>query len=78
MTRRKLFRVLLLTLWVYGFAGWVYIVINSEVHPQTLGLQLTHFWKYPHEDTFGAICFAVSFISFFAWNLLRDERKSKN
>ena len=61
-------------LFVFGFAGWVYIVINSEVHPRTLGWQLTHFWKYPHEDTFGAICFAVSLISFFVYNLVKPEK----
>jgi hypothetical protein len=75
MTIRKFFRLLSLTLCVYGFAGWVYIVLNSEIHMQTLGMPLTHFWKYPHEDTFGAICFAVSLISFFVWNLLRQEHK---
>lgn len=75
MNRLKLFRVTMLTGCVYGFAGWVYIAVNAEVHPQTLGLQLTHFWKYPHEDTFGAICFAVSIICFFTYNLVKADKK---
>jgi len=75
MNWRRFWQSLTLTLFVFGFAGWVYIVINSEVHPWTLGMQLTHFWKYPHEDTFGEMCFAVSFVSFFVYNLIKDERK---
>lgn len=77
MDYRKIFQAATLTLVVFSFAGWVYIVINSEVHPWTLGMQLTHFWKYPHEDTFGEICFAVSFISFFVYNLIKDPRAPK-
>lgn len=53
------------TLALYGFAGWVYIALVALVHPHTLGLQLTHFTKLPHEDTFGETCFVVSLISFF-------------
>ena len=73
MTKRHVFRSLFLSLFVFGFAGWVYIVINSELHMQTLGLQLTHFASWPHEDTFGEICFAVSFVSFFFYVLLKPN-----
>ncbi len=59
------------TLAVYGFAGWVYIALVALVHPRTLGLQLTHFASFPHEDTFGETCFVVSLVSFFVYNLLR-------
>lgn len=59
------------TLFVFGFAGWVYIVGNAWIHPNTLSMQLTHFLPYPREDTFGAICFGVSIISFFIWNLIK-------
>jgi hypothetical protein len=59
------------TLALYGFAGWVYIVLVRLVQPQTLGLQLTHFATFPHEDTFGEICFVVSFVSFFIHSVLR-------
>jgi hypothetical protein len=55
--------------------GWVYIVLNSEVHMQTLSLPLTHFLPYPREDTFGALCFALAAFSFFVWNVIREEKK---
>lgn len=77
MKHLTFWRALTLTGTVYGFAGWIYIVINSEVHPWTLGWQLTHFWKYPHEDTFGEICFAVSIVCFFVYNLIRETKPSK-
>jgi hypothetical protein len=59
------------TLAVYGFAGWVYVALIALVHPRTLGLQLTHFTSFPHEDTFGEACFVVSLVSFFCYHLLR-------
>jgi hypothetical protein len=59
------------TLALYGFAGWAYIALVALVHPDTLGLQLTHFAKLPHEDTFGEISFVVSLVSFFVYSVLR-------
>jgi len=75
MTVRKIARSIFLTLAIYGFAGWVYIVLNSEFHVYTLKLQLTHFAKWPHEDTFGEMCFAISLVSFFFYQLLRVDKK---
>jgi hypothetical protein len=69
----KIIRALALTLFVFGLLGWGYIVISATVHPKTLPMQLTHFAKWPREDTFGEICFAVSFISFFVWNLVKKD-----
>ena len=77
MTVRKFFQTLTLTGFIYSFAGWVYIVINSEVHPWTLKWQLTHFASWPHEDTFGEMCFAVSIICFFIYNLIKEDRSAK-
>jgi hypothetical protein len=59
------------TLALYSFAGWVYIALVALVHPQTLGLQLTHFASFPHEDTFGETCFLISLVSFFIYSVLR-------
>ena len=67
----KIIRAISLTLFVFGLLGWLYIVAVRLVQPETLTLQLTHFAPWPREDTFGEISFAVSFISFFIWNLLR-------
>jgi hypothetical protein len=71
----KVWRALFLTLFVFGLLGWLYIVLNSAVHPWTLFMPLTHFAPWPREDTFGALCFATSMISFFVWNILRDGKK---
>lgn len=77
MNWRRIFQSLTLTLFVFGFAGWIYIAENAVFHPVTLHMQLTHFWKYPHEDTFGAMCFLVSFISFFVYNLIKEPQPRK-
>lgn len=71
--KRRIALVTSKTLALYGFAGWMYIALVALVHPRTLGWQLTHFTKLPHEDTFGETCFVVSLISFFIYNLLRSS-----
>lgn len=71
----KFLKALSFTLFIFGLAGWLYIVGNSWIHPKTLSMQLTHFLPYPREDTFGEVCFAVSFIAFFIWNLIRYKEK---
>lgn len=75
MNSKKFFQSLTLTGFVFGFAGWFYIAENAVFHPYTLGMQLTHFYAYPHEDTFGAFCFLVSIICFFIYNLIKDTKK---
>jgi len=72
MNKRKVFTSGALTGFVFGFAGWFYIAENAVFHPRTLSMQLTHFYRYPHEDTFGAICFAVSIVSFFVYNIIKE------
>jgi hypothetical protein len=59
---------------IYSFAGWVYVALVALIHPQTLGLPLTHFSTFPHEDTFGEACFAISLVSFFIYSLLRPRK----
>jgi hypothetical protein len=71
--KRKVALVVSKTLAIYGFAGWVYIALVALVHPATLGLQLTHFASFPHEDTFGELSFVVSLASFVVYGLLRSE-----
>lgn len=70
----KILKSLSLTGFVFGLLGWLYIVISATFHPQTLSWQLTHFAPWPREDTFGVVSFAVSFISFFIWNLIKDNK----
>jgi hypothetical protein len=69
---RQVVLVGLRTLACYAFAAWVYIALVALVHPDTLVLQLTHFTKWPHEDTFGEISFVVSLVCFFAHGVLCD------
>lgn len=73
MTMRFL-RPFFFTLFVFGLLGWLYIVFNAAVHPQTLSMPLTHLLSYPREDTFGTISFLVSMVSFFFWNFLREKK----
>ena len=70
----KIVRSLLLTLFLFGLLGWIYIAFNAVFHPWTLPLPLTHLAPWPREDTFGAGCFLVSMISFFCWNLLIKQK----
>jgi hypothetical protein len=74
--RRRVALVASRTLALYGFAGWAYIALVALVHPNTLRLQLTHFAGFPHEDTFGEICFVVSVVSFFIYSLLRSSNET--
>jgi hypothetical protein len=73
MLNRKFFQALTFTGFIFGFGGWFYIAENAVFHPITLGMRLTHFAPYPHEDTFGAICFAVSLICCFTYMMIRDD-----
>jgi hypothetical protein len=70
----KFFRALSLTLFIFGLLGWLYIAAVALVHPKTLPMQLTHFALWPKEDEFGEFSFAVSFVSFFIWNLVKDNK----
>jgi len=74
MTDMKTLRSLFLTLFVFGLLGWIYIATNAATHPETLAMPLTHLLPYPREDTFGIICFLVSMVSFFVWNLIKNEQ----
>jgi hypothetical protein len=73
LKKKHFWRAVTFTGFIFGFGGWFYIAENAVFHPITLGWQLTHFYKYPHEDTFGAICFAVSLVCCFAYQLLKDD-----
>jgi hypothetical protein len=66
----KIIKVLSHALFIYGFAGWVYIAFNAVFHMETLAMPLTHLLPFPREDTFGIICFGVSFVSFIIWKYL--------
>lgn len=71
---KKIIKSVSLTFFVFGLIGWLYIAAVALVHPQTLHLQLTHLTPWLREDTFGIISFALSFIFFFIWNLVKDDK----
>jgi hypothetical protein len=67
----RVVKAILGTITFYTFVGWVYIAVLAVAAPQTLRLQLTHFSPWPHEDTFGELCFATSFVTALTWQILR-------
>jgi hypothetical protein len=69
---RKIIRALSLTGFVHGMAGWVYIAGAALVHPQSLSWGLSHITPWIREDTFGFLCFALSIVSLFVYNLTKD------
>ena len=69
---RRFVRSLSLAVFVYGFAGWIYIAENAVFHQETLSLPLTHLAPWPREDTFGAACFGFSFIALLVYLMLKD------
>ena len=76
MSFKTFIKSLSFTLFDFGFAGWLYIVLSATLHPETLDWQLTHLTPWLREDTFGIISFGVSLISFFVWNLIKYSEKS--
>jgi hypothetical protein len=73
MNRRQLLKAVTFTVFIYGFAGWIYIALNAAFHPETLSLPLTHLLPWPREDTFGAVCYGVSFISLLVYRMLKEN-----
>jgi hypothetical protein len=71
----KLFRSFTLALFIYSLLGWVYVVLIDLVHNKTLPLPLSHLTTWIRLDTFGIICFIVSFISFFLWRFTEPKTK---
>lgn len=76
MNIRKITQSLALTGSVFGVLGFIYIAGNAWFHPESLAWPLTHFLPYPREDTFGAGCFVVGMVSFFAYNLLKYDNET--
>lgn len=74
---RKIVLALSFTVFVFGFAGWVYIAQNAVHHPETLALPLTHLLPFPREDTFGIACFLLSFLALFTYRYLREDEPRK-
>lgn len=74
---KRIVRALSFTVFVFGFSGWIYIAQNAVNHPETLALPLTHFASFPREDTFGVVCFGLSFIALFVYMYMREDKPHK-
>jgi TRAP-type C4-dicarboxylate transport system permease small subunit len=74
---KKAIVALSFTVFVFGFAGWIYIALNATNHPETLALPLTHLLPWPREDVFGIVCFGLSFIALFVYMYMREEKPIK-
>lgn len=73
---KQFVRALSFTVFVFGFAGWIYIAQNAVHHPETLALPLTHLLPFPREDIFGIVCFGLSFIALFIYRYLKEEKST--
>jgi hypothetical protein len=69
----KITRALSFTTFVFGLLGWLYVVGNAWIHQETLAMPLTHLTPWIREDTFGIICFGVSFVSLFVWKMSEPD-----
>jgi hypothetical protein len=59
------------TLCIYLFAGWVYVAVIATFRPDSLAAPLWHHLSWLHRDTFGAVAFAGSFVSYAVLQYLR-------
>jgi hypothetical protein len=70
----SLIRSLAFSLFIFGLLGWFYIVVTSWIFPASLPLPLSHLTLWIREDTFGIVCFIVSFLSFFVWTFTKQKK----
>jgi hypothetical protein len=62
---------------VYAFFSWSYVAVLAVFRPDDLPRPLTHWAAGPRTDTFGAACFAVSFLAYVAGAVVRERRLSR-
>jgi hypothetical protein len=72
MKEKSTFARILFSLFIFSTLGGLYIVANSYFHPATLPTTLTHLTPWLREDTFGILCWIISFITFTWWNVIRE------
>jgi len=72
--RMRILRAGSFTLFVFGFGGWIYIAENAVFHPDTLARPVSHILPFPREDTFGIVCFCVSFVALFTYMMVRGPQ----
>jgi hypothetical protein len=72
MKEKSITARILFSLFLFSTLGGLYIIGSALIHPQTLPIQLSHLTPWIREDTFGIMCWIISFISFISWNIIRD------
>ena len=70
---RRVYNSIFLAVALYSFAAWAYVAATALAQPQTLSWQLTHLARWPRTDTFGELCFVLSFVAFIAYRLTREQ-----
>lgn len=73
MSMRRFFEAVTLGICLYALAGWLYVVLVALIQPNTLSWQLTHLTSWPRTDTFGELCFVVSFVAFVVHRALTQR-----
>lgn len=68
---------LLITIAIFGFFGWIYVVVIQITHPDFLTIQLSHWTPWLKTDNFGMISFIVSFFSLLGFLLVEFSFKKK-
>jgi hypothetical protein len=63
------------TVSLFTFLGWVYVAAVAVVHPERLPDPIVHWLSGPRHDTFGAVCFVVSVVTFVGYWLLTERRR---
>ena len=75
MNYRRILREIALTIFVFGFMVWSYVVIVQITHPEWLDTTLAHYRRAPFSwrvDDVGIIAFALSALGFLLWRLLKE------
>ena len=69
----KILKSLFLSTFIFSFLGWLYVVICSFIFPESMPWKFCHLTPWMRTDTFGIICFVISFISFFLWQVFKSK-----
>jgi len=78
-THRRVCSAALETVSVYLFVGWAYVSVIAIFQPDTLNLPIWHGVRWLRRDTFGAVAFAGSFVTYLVLQLIGLRRfASKN
>jgi hypothetical protein len=74
---RAIVMAALRTLSLYSFLAWAYVAALAVFRPNDLPRPLTRWAGGPRTDTFGEVCFAISFATFVAVGALRDRDRAR-